>query len=221
MRMIALRTSLIVVAFELIYAKTFDQCELAVELFEKHKVPRDEIYKHLCIVSTLHTEKNVGDHLGIYGIGSKWWCGEDEPSGGCNVTCSDLLDDDIADDVACANLILSKQGVEAWFEKTVDTCMEHYVTITDTCLAQSELLHVTEQDETLRKAKEANQIETIKERENSSLVLWVIAVILIALVAALIAGLVAKFKPFTVTQTYYPMQNEFKNTWQFENNVDE
>ena len=139
MRIITLIFCLIVVAFELACAKFFDQCEFAVELFETHEVPREEIFKHLCIVTTLlQTSKNVGGHLGIYSIGRLWWCREDEPGGSCNVKCSDLIDDDIADDVACANLILSQQGVEA-FGQTLYQCKITFEERTNECLANVDI----------------------------------------------------------------------------------
>lgn len=105
------------------------------ELYQLHKIKREDLYKHLCVANSLHTGYVSGLHIGIYGIGRKWWCSEDgdAPGGSCNVKCSDLLDNDIADDVRCAELILSQQGVLAWvgsestcFSKRllVDKCLE-------------------------------------------------------------------------------------------------
>jgi lysozyme C len=131
---------LISLSFELANSKQFEQCEFAIELYEKHELPKEEIYKHLCIVSTLHTQRNSYGHLGIYQIGSMWWCGEDEqPGGSCNITCANLIDEDIADDVKCANLILSQQGVQA-FGKVLDKCKETFQAKTDECIAEDEAL---------------------------------------------------------------------------------
>jgi nitric oxide reductase large subunit len=91
-------------------------------------------------VTTLHTRKNYGGHLGIYAIGSQWWCKQGTvPGGSCNVTCDSLVDDDIADDVACANLIMSQQGVAA-FGTSSSHCREAYEHKTDECLAEYEVL---------------------------------------------------------------------------------
>lgn len=124
--------TVLLMALHLTVAKQFEECEFANELYSRHHIPREDIYKHLCIATSLDTNR-AGDMIGIYGIGRRWWCGEYAPSGGCNIKCSDLLDDDIADDVACASLILSQQGLEAWFAsewqckgafaQTVDECL--------------------------------------------------------------------------------------------------
>lgn len=138
MRFFNLNFLLIFASFELIHGKEFEQCEFVRELYEKHKVPREEIYKHLCIVSTLLTSHDNFGHLGIYGIGSTWWCGQNAPGGSCNVTCGNLLDDDIADDVACANLIMAQQGVEA-FGETMGRCKHRFESHTEECIAEEEI----------------------------------------------------------------------------------
>lgn len=127
--------AVLLIACHLTTAKQFDECEFAIELYSKHKVPREDIYKHFCIADTLHTTKDKEDrYKGIYEISSQWWCGLYSPDGSCNVKCSDLLDDDIADDVACANLILSQQGVGGWGKKE-ETCKQEFEQKTDDCLA--------------------------------------------------------------------------------------
>ena len=138
MKLFAVTLTVIILNCDFTFTKQFEQCEFAVELFKTHEVSRDDIYKHLCIVSALHTGQNVGGHLGIYNIGSLWWCKKDEPGGSCNVTCSDLLDDDIADDVACANLILSQQGVEA-FGTTMRFCKKAYGEKANECMADADV----------------------------------------------------------------------------------
>lgn len=130
---------LVTLNFYFAFAKQFDQCEFALELFEKHEVPKEDIHKHLCIVSTLLTSRDYSGHLGIYSIGSMWWCANDAPGGSCNVTCASLLDDDIADDVACANLILSQQGLEA-FGETMEKCKRVFEAKTNECIAENEVI---------------------------------------------------------------------------------
>jgi hypothetical protein len=105
----------------------------------KHEVPRDEIYKHLCIANALHaTHHNEYGYVGIYKIGSEWWCGQYAPGGHCNIKCSDLVDDDIADDIACANKILASSGLEAW--RTTDSRCRRYTQTVDDCLGDEEIL---------------------------------------------------------------------------------
>lgn len=121
-------------------ARLFDECEFALELFERHLVPREEIYKHFCIANTLHTAKQWNGFTGIYAIGSQWWCGADGPAGGCNVKCSDLLDDDIEDDVKCASLILSQQGLQGW-SRSERACQQAFGKKTEDCLAEVEVMN--------------------------------------------------------------------------------
>lgn len=108
----------ILLQFSVINAKVFTVCELVTELNDLHLIPQNEIYLHLCIIgSMMNTNRSNGDFLGLYRIGNQWWCGKDSPGGNCNVKCSDLLDDDIADDVACAQKILDSHGIfDGWGE---------------------------------------------------------------------------------------------------------
>ncbi|XP_037051786.1 uncharacterized protein LOC119085474 [Bradysia coprophila] len=128
--------TVLLIALHLTVAKNFDKCEFATELYRRHQVPVEDIYKHFCIASSLHLSTGYNSEhgmIGIYGIGNQWWCGQDAPGGGCNVKCSDLLDDDIADDVICANLILSQQGLRAWV-KSEAPCKRRYAQTVDECL---------------------------------------------------------------------------------------
>lgn len=256
MRLLALTLLLIFVSFELVHGKKFEQCEFALELFEKHEVPHSEIYKHLCIVGALHTSRKNFDHLGIYAIGSRWWCGQDGPGGSCNVTCANLLDDDIADDVACASLILSQQGVEG-FGKVLENCKESYQVKTEECIGELELLEslqnasmmissttqaleTTTHESTTPPSTTTIPLTTTKQRtttrwtttterttrkpfvplvtttekiqsendEESDTIVWVIAVILIAV---LITLLVVKIKPMMTNRVSYERSREFEN----------
>lgn len=131
----------VVVGLKLVGAKVFNDCEFATELYLDHQIPREEVYKHLCIATAIHqTHGSVYDaHLGIYGIGRRWWCGMDEAGGSCHVQCSNLVDDDISDDVACAKIILSQQGVGAW-GSTESSCKRIYQEEVDRCLVDVDVL---------------------------------------------------------------------------------
>lgn len=150
---------LIALSFELAVSKLFADCDFAIELYKTHEIPRDEIYKHFCIASTLHTTKNNYGFMGIYAIGSEWWCGENEKGGGCNVKCSDLVDDDIADDVRCANLILSQQGLRGW-QRTEDSCKSGYEAKTNECLASIDILEALQSNAT--ESVQSNATDTTK-----------------------------------------------------------
>lgn len=126
---------LIILSFELCEAKVYDACEFVKEIHTKYNVTKEEIYKHLCVATvSLDTTIQTDKENGIYGIGSEWWCREDEAGGGCNLKCSNLRDDDISDDISCAKKILSQQGVEAWNE-TDDECNFGYQNLSNVCLA--------------------------------------------------------------------------------------
>lgn len=116
----------VVLSFENIFCKVYDECDLAEELYKKHNVSRNEIYKHFCIIANYDTSTATKHgFLGIYRIGMKWWCGQDVPGGKCNIKCSDLLDDDISDDVACMKEILEEHGLQGW-QKSKKDCLELY-----------------------------------------------------------------------------------------------
>ncbi|CRL01938.1 CLUMA_CG015388, isoform A [Clunio marinus] len=129
-------TLLVIAMIQLNFAKRFTRCEFVQELYYKADIPRDEIYKHLCIAMvTSETASTYLDSHGIYRISSKWWCGKYEPSGKCEIECEKLIDHNIADDAVCASKILSIQGVEAWsqteaqckkLQYEVETCLEDY-----------------------------------------------------------------------------------------------
>ena len=126
---------LIILSLELAVTKKFKICEFAKEIHEKHNVTRSDILKHICIASesAVFDTESDGDLVGIYRIGRKWWCGEKEASGGCETMCSKFLDDDIADDVACANKIFNQQGLKAW-EKTEEDCISDHRFYVNECL---------------------------------------------------------------------------------------
>lgn len=137
MEKIAVIFFLINLSFKLAIAKKFEDCEFARELNAKHEVPRVDIYKHLCITATVHVTHttSLSGFAGIYKIGTQWWCAQDQPGGSCNVKCSDLVDDDIADDVACANKILQSHGLGGWGSTELD-CKIRYQAEVDKCLAE-------------------------------------------------------------------------------------
>ncbi|XP_041825416.1 lysozyme C-like [Melanotaenia boesemani] len=54
---------------------------------------------------------------GIFQINSRWWCndGQTKTSNGCNLSCSDLLTDNVAMAINCAKRVVrDPKGIEAW-----------------------------------------------------------------------------------------------------------
>ena len=115
-----------IIAFLLILnadAKVYEKCELARELRDRY-IPYEQIGPFVCIAerqSNFNTEAvNQGLYFGMYQIGSEFWCDQDNAGKACNVQCSDLLDDDLADDLACVRIIFDEHqrifnnGFSAW-----------------------------------------------------------------------------------------------------------
>ncbi|CAD7002439.1 unnamed protein product [Ceratitis capitata] len=111
--------------------KVYERCELAQELYYKHKMPMEQIPTWVCIaqhesrfdtaaVGRLNADGSA-DH-GLFQISDLYWCSHDRYSGGkaCGLQCTKLLDNDITDDVRCIKRIhgehtrLSGDGFTAW-----------------------------------------------------------------------------------------------------------
>jgi hypothetical protein len=99
-------------------SKTFDKCELARELKNNPLIPFDHVGTWVCIAekqSNFQTSTKGYGLYGIFKIGSEFWCNEDDrPSKGCGISCSKLIDNDISDDIECAQKIYKEHGFKAW-----------------------------------------------------------------------------------------------------------
>lgn len=109
--------------------KIYDACELANELKDKHNMPQDQIATWVCIAkheSNFNTSAvghlnydGSGDH-GLFQISDLYWCSLDERGKECKLSCSELEDNNISDDVECVKKIynehqrLSGNGFSAW-----------------------------------------------------------------------------------------------------------
>lgn len=82
-------------------------------------------------LSALDTSANISGHLGLFGIGNEW-CRSGEPGGYCDIKCSDLVNDDISDDVICAQLIYSSNGTGGWATKGED-CFSSSTDLSEDC----------------------------------------------------------------------------------------
>ncbi|GJQ79420.1 putative C-Type lysozyme [Trypoxylus dichotomus] len=115
---IGLNTSFLIVTS----GKIFDKCELASQLI-KYGLPKDQIATWVCIVfkESSYNTAAINYSSGCYGlfqICEQWWCSP--PGKVCNMKCTKLLDDNLADDIKCVKTIyertrrLSGNGFTAW-----------------------------------------------------------------------------------------------------------
>ena len=105
-------------------AKVYNKCELAQELRYQHNIDIKKIGVYVCIAerqSDLNTAAvGAGQYYGMYQLSSEFWCGTSEAGKACNIQCSDLLDDNITDDLECLSVVmeeherLSGDGFNAW-----------------------------------------------------------------------------------------------------------
>lgn len=134
-----IRTFLIFfLTLEVTFARQFDECEFAVELYTRHEIEEDEMYKHLCVADVeleTNSTKVRGDSsfFGLYQIGSDWWCKKEKAGGACKIKCSSLANEDISDDVACAKIIIRDQGLSSW-GKNDQNCKSDYEQRSANCL---------------------------------------------------------------------------------------
>ncbi|GJQ79421.1 putative alpha-lactalbumin/lysozyme C [Trypoxylus dichotomus] len=114
-----------------VHCKVFNNCELARELLN-YGLPKHEIGTWVCIAfkeSSYRT--NVINYssncYGLFQIRQEYWC---SPGGNaCGVPCSNLLDDNIYDDVKCVKTIYAEfqrikgNGFLAW--DTYPACKDY------------------------------------------------------------------------------------------------
>nr|CAD7431002.1 unnamed protein product [Timema monikensis] len=108
-----------------VQGRIYDHCELARELRDRHEVPINQIPTWVCIArhesgyNTSAVNHYSGDH-GLFQISQLFWCSPPGQGWACGVTCAELEDDDIEDDVVCARRIfrqhqrMSGNGFTAW-----------------------------------------------------------------------------------------------------------
>lgn len=111
--------------FTFTQSKVYERCELAHELRDVHEIPEHQLATWLCITNyeshydTSAHNPGSGDH-GLFQISELYWCSPPGVGTACGVSCADLKNDDIEDDVVCARRIhrqhqrLSGDGFTAW-----------------------------------------------------------------------------------------------------------
>ncbi|CAO1413705.1 unnamed protein product [Diamesa tonsa] len=117
---------LLVLMINLVLAKQYERCQLARELYQNHNVAMEDVGMLVCIAeegSNLNTALNSKAN-GLFQLNGNWWCSKyDDTVKGCDMKCTDLIDDDITDDVKCVKKIISVQGLDAWGQLKIFTSM--------------------------------------------------------------------------------------------------
>lgn len=133
--------------------KVYDRCELARELRFVHGLPSEQIATWVCIakyesnfrtsvVGRLNADGSA-DH-GLFQISDIYWCSPPGNGWACGVTCAELTDSDITDDVQCIRTIyaeherLSGNGFNAWAVYQ-PYCQHRSAEFIDGCFADGEL----------------------------------------------------------------------------------
>nr|AXS59148.1 c-type lysozyme 2 [Leguminivora glycinivorella] len=105
-------------------ARELKRCPLVREL-RAQGFPEDKLRDWTCLVeneSSGRTDakgtvnKNGSRDYGLFQINDKYWCSNTTtPGKDCNVTCADLLTDDITKASTCAKIIFKRHGFRAWY----------------------------------------------------------------------------------------------------------
>lgn len=116
-------------------AKIYRLCELRNELMKKHEASKEDALKLVCVASkrsAFKTDQISGEYMGIFAISDKWWCENENAGKHCNIKCSDLLDEDISDDVKCALKILHGFELKGWGQ-SLESCDEDFKNLENDC----------------------------------------------------------------------------------------
>ncbi|XP_065168052.1 lysozyme-like [Atheta coriaria] len=100
--------------------KIFTQCGLLNELL-RLGVHRSFVGNWICLVrseSYLNTSavhnKGSGHNLGLFQLNDKIYCDNKKSGGQCNIRCANFINDDISDDLQCAQKVHAEKGWQAW-----------------------------------------------------------------------------------------------------------
>ncbi|CAH2076999.1 unnamed protein product, partial [Iphiclides podalirius] len=110
--------------FCLVEAKQLSRCQLVREL-RKNGFLEDKMRDWVCLVEhesgrrtdiVSEPKCNGSRDYGLFQINDKYWCSNsDTPGKDCNVTCQELLTNDISKAAACAQKIYQRYGFNAWY----------------------------------------------------------------------------------------------------------
>lgn len=167
--------------------KIYEKCEFAQELYHYHGIPMDMIETITCIAneeSSFNTaalgrkNKDGSKDHGIFQISDLFWCLNDEknlqkPGNDCNMSCANLRDDDITDDVRCMKQIydrtsrFSSSGFDAWtvYVRNHSHCRDLNQKYVQTCF-EAEVLNSTAGLEQKKKAFDACELGKELKKQN-------------------------------------------------------
>nr|ABV68862.1 lysozyme [Trichoplusia ni] len=104
-------------------SKHFERCELVQEL-RKQEFPENKLNNWVCLIESESSRRTdvIGPansdgsrDYGLFQINDNIWCSNTTVAGkGCQVTCAELITDDITKASVCAKKIYRKQGFFAW-----------------------------------------------------------------------------------------------------------
>ncbi|XP_013149152.1 PREDICTED: lysozyme-like [Papilio polytes] len=104
-------------------ARQFSRCELVRQL-RSHRFPANKLRQWVCLIEShsggrtnLVSRVNKSGHreYGLFQLSDRFWCSDsDLPGKDCNVTCADLLTDDITKAAKCAKKVYKRHGFTAW-----------------------------------------------------------------------------------------------------------
>lgn len=164
-----IRGVIIAMAFQIINAKVFDKCELALELRDKNLVPTEQIGAFVCIaerLSNYNTEVvGSGTYYGMFQISSDFWCQENYPGKACGVQCASLTDDDITDDLSCVQIIfdehqrLFNNGFNAW--PSAQYCQSQADSFVQECYIEDNQIIKTFESVSLRHEKLSGSVSKV------------------------------------------------------------
>nr|AAP03061.1 lysozyme [Spodoptera exigua] len=105
-------------------AKHFTRCGLVQEL-RRQGFPEDKMRDWVCLVENESgrktdkmgtVNKNGSRDYGLFQINDKYWCSNTStPGKDCNVTCAQMLLDDITLASQCAKKIYKRHKFDAWY----------------------------------------------------------------------------------------------------------
>ncbi|XP_075703127.1 lysozyme C-like [Rhinoderma darwinii] len=114
---------------------------MLLEAMRNNQLPEEMVTNFMCIAHHASGfDKDVKkdeEHHGVFQISSSTWCQDtDRPSRNlCNMSCSDLHDDNLEDDVRCAATIAS-EGYDMWNVWKPNCSCRDLKAYLDLCLAE-------------------------------------------------------------------------------------
>ncbi|XP_074082216.1 lysozyme C [Macrotis lagotis] len=109
-----------------VHGRIMERCEFARRAKQLNLDSKISLANWVCLVqgeSNFNTKAknyNPGDRstdYGIFQINSHFWCADGKTpnaSNGCNVKCTELMEDNLIKAVRCAKKIVDQQGIGAW-----------------------------------------------------------------------------------------------------------